>query len=225
MAIAISYPKGTPTISDTVIGIQYEINKDPATKLFSIEDIISLFPTTTISSSYKVCSMFLSQAGASNIVTKNSGTLSKGITYTIESNSGGANFMNVGAPNNTVGTSFMANANIAPISYGTGSLSYDMGAPRAEIIENNLGDIIFAYDNTGTYNIYSDNLFTLGKTAIISGNEASFNEGGFVKNFLLQCIIDEPGRIILYTTDSANGSGGYFNSYLSNRFVEIRVYN
>lgn len=47
MAIQSSYPMGAPTLSDTVIGVQYEENKDPATKNFAIQDILDLGPTVT----------------------------------------------------------------------------------------------------------------------------------------------------------------------------------
>jgi hypothetical protein len=46
-----------------------------------------------------------------------------GVTYEIEDNSGGADWTNVGAPNNDVGTTFTATSNDAPTSWGTGQLS------------------------------------------------------------------------------------------------------
>jgi len=42
MAISYSYPLGTPKLTDTVLGIQYEEMKDPAVKNFSINDIVTL---------------------------------------------------------------------------------------------------------------------------------------------------------------------------------------
>jgi hypothetical protein len=42
MAITYSYPLGTPKLTDTVIGVQYEEMKDPAVKNFSINDIVNL---------------------------------------------------------------------------------------------------------------------------------------------------------------------------------------
>jgi hypothetical protein len=42
MAISYSYPLGTPKLTDTVLGIQYEDMKDPAVKNFSISDIAIL---------------------------------------------------------------------------------------------------------------------------------------------------------------------------------------
>lgn len=44
MAILSSFPKGQPSLSDTLIGSKYEEGKDPATKQFSIQDIVNLVP-------------------------------------------------------------------------------------------------------------------------------------------------------------------------------------
>lgn len=42
MAISYSYPMGTPKLTDTVLGVQYEEMKDPSVKNFSIDDIVLL---------------------------------------------------------------------------------------------------------------------------------------------------------------------------------------
>lgn len=42
MAISYSYPMGTPKLTDTVLGVQYEEARDPAVKNFSINDIVNL---------------------------------------------------------------------------------------------------------------------------------------------------------------------------------------
>ena len=47
MAIVYSYPEGIPTIADTVIGTQFDY-ESPATKSFSIADIVNLIATTTV---------------------------------------------------------------------------------------------------------------------------------------------------------------------------------
>ena len=54
MAIAPSYPMGTPKLTDTVIGVQYEEMKDPAVKNFSINDIAALVPAQPAQLPYKV---------------------------------------------------------------------------------------------------------------------------------------------------------------------------
>lgn len=66
MAIAYSYPKGTPTLTDTLVGIQYEVNKDPAVKQFGIGDIVDLVPVVTPVLSYKVYTALLTQTETSD---------------------------------------------------------------------------------------------------------------------------------------------------------------
>ena len=46
-------------------------------------------------------------------------------------------FTNVGAPNNSNGTSFVATAT-TPTAWGGGVLSYDVGAPVVTILENTI---------------------------------------------------------------------------------------
>jgi len=54
MAISYSYPMGTPKLTDTVLGVQYEEMKDPAVKNFSINDIAALVPAQPAQLPYKV---------------------------------------------------------------------------------------------------------------------------------------------------------------------------
>ena len=63
MAIAPSYPMGTPKLTDTVIGVQYEEMKDPAVKNFSINDIAALVPAQPAQLPYKVYTALISQTG------------------------------------------------------------------------------------------------------------------------------------------------------------------
>jgi hypothetical protein len=48
MAIVYSYPGATPTISDTVLGTQFDYDGNP-TKSFLIADIVNLVANTTVS--------------------------------------------------------------------------------------------------------------------------------------------------------------------------------
>jgi hypothetical protein len=63
MAIAPSYPMGTPKLTDTVIGVQYEEMKDPAVKNFNINDIAALVPAQPAQLPYKVYTALISQTG------------------------------------------------------------------------------------------------------------------------------------------------------------------
>ena len=66
MAIVSSYPYGIPTITDTVIGVQYIENKEPATKQFNINDIIELVPAPPpVTLAYKVYTALITQSGVS----------------------------------------------------------------------------------------------------------------------------------------------------------------
>ena len=47
MAIVYSYPEGIPTLSDALLGTQFDY-ESPATKSFSIADIVNLISTTTV---------------------------------------------------------------------------------------------------------------------------------------------------------------------------------
>lgn len=44
MSSISSYPIGTPKLSDTILGVVYEDNKEPATKNFNINDLLELGP-------------------------------------------------------------------------------------------------------------------------------------------------------------------------------------
>jgi hypothetical protein len=54
MAIVYSYPGATPTISDTVLGTQFDYDGNP-TKSFLISDIIGLVPTPPTPTLQEVC--------------------------------------------------------------------------------------------------------------------------------------------------------------------------
>jgi len=70
MAISYSYPLGTPKLTDTVLGVQYEEMKDPAVKNFSINDIVNLAVEEVVipDPAYKVYTVLLTQSGTTNPV-------------------------------------------------------------------------------------------------------------------------------------------------------------
>jgi hypothetical protein len=70
--------------------------------------------------------------------------MQSGVSYTIEDNSGGADWTNVGAPDNNVGTTFTASSNDLPTSWGTGQLS--------RYVDGN-GIVIFNERGSGTTSI------------------------------------------------------------------------
>ena len=169
---------------------------------------------------YKVFTALLTQTGGSSPYNIGSGDLIIGVTYGIQDNSGGgADFTNVGAPNNEVGTYFVATGT-TPNSWGsTGTLSYDEGAPTAIILENTIGNIWFTYLTFGEYTVNSNNLFIEDKTAvdIDAFSYANILNYSFISNETIF-----PENMININSQL---SGGPIDSILSKNRIEIRVYN
>ncbi len=119
-----------------------------------------------VSTEPKVYIALVTQIGGDdpqNLINTN---LTLGITYEITNNSG-ANFTNVGALNNNVGTFFVATGTI-PTSWGDGTLKYNIGAPIATVLKNTLGGIpAWRYLDAGSY------LLTL--TGAFSGTVSELN--------------------------------------------------
>jgi hypothetical protein len=180
---------------------------------YTMEDV-----TNTIRP-YKVYTALLTQSGGDNNFGLNSGTLVIGTTYYINDNSGNPDFTNVGAPNNNVGTYFVAtgeNPNTWGISVSIGGvLTYNTGAPVATVLENAIGDIWFTYYNTGEYAINSNSLFITSKTFAICPANTGQGNTNIVGNNLLNAIS-------LGTSDFNNDLQ---DNLLYNTSIEIRVYN
>jgi hypothetical protein len=126
-------------------------------EIYTMQDIVD---TTR---PYKVYTALLTQSGVDDPKYTQSGGLDIGVTYYIDDNAGSPDFTNVGAPNNNVGTYFVATGT-TPTSWGEAGLSYNSGAPVATVLENTIGNIWFTYDDIGGYSVNSDGLFTLNKT-------------------------------------------------------------
>jgi hypothetical protein len=191
------------------IGIRTETRDDKYTTVaIKKSDLI-----TTPEPAYKVYTSLLTQSGGDNYQSISSGSLTIGVTYQIISASGApGDFINVGAPNNNLGTYFVATGT-DPNEWGAYELEYNTGAPVATVLENTIGNVWFNYFGIGQYQIFSDNLFTLDKswaTAYSGGDdEVSFN--GFVVS---------PNGNNELRLNSGNGN----NDHISIR-LEIRVYN
>ena len=165
-----------------------------------------------IDPTYKVYTALLTQSGSDGAAQGISASpLIVGATYYIEDNQGsGWDFTNVGAPNNDIGTYFVATGT-TPNSWGIdGLLGYTPGAPVATVLENTIGNIWFTYDSTGFYLINSNGLFTNNKT--------------WLQNIIITggpdfCIFNLGGDSIIEVSTSAG------NDLLYNTPIEIRVYN
>ena len=176
---------------------------------------------------YKVFTALLSQGGVQSMVSLTNDDLTIGVTYEIADTDGGSvDFTNVGAPNNLIGTSFIATGT-TPNSWGNGSngeLTFNGGAPVAIILENTIGNMYFSYDDIGRYSIHSNGLFTLSKTAVFGQSFYHFG-GDFVVN-LNTYWEDNTENYIKFTTSYDDGNGlTVGNNLINGTTIEIRVYN
>ena len=163
---------------------------------------------------YKVYTALLTQNGETSTEPIISGLLTVGTTYTITSGDS-ADFTNVGAPDNNPGTSFVATGT-TPTAFGNGALLIDHGAPVVTVLENTIGNIWFAYDETGQYFIQSNSLFTANKTIVFLGSFSSNGNPVPIGTYVVQT---SDSGLSFYT--GMNGGNDMLNGY----GIEIRVYN
>lgn len=173
--------------------------------------------------SYKVFTALLTQTGGDFTQTVYIGTnygpnpLIIGVTYTIIGNDT-TDFTNVGAPNNEVGTSFIAtgtnpnNQNANDQTY----LDFNGGAPVATVLENTIGNVWFNYEDIGTYGCQSNDLFTTGKTFILATPTSDSNA--------VSITITNGFTSVIYISP-LNNALAQFDNGLINSPIEIRVYN
>lgn len=177
---------------------------------------------------YKVYTALLTQSGGDSPNLVIDLPLTIGVTYEIMDNDGGtADFTNVGAPNNNVGTFFIATGT-TPNSWGDnllGQLQYNEGAPVATVLENTIGNIWFTYNDVGDYQLNLSDGINIDKTFLYIGNGPSgggrlfFEEEGFKT-----ITIYDSTTIWIYVTLDGYTSGK-INGRMDNTPIEIRVYN
>jgi hypothetical protein len=172
---------------------------------------------------YKVYTALLTQSGVSNVV-PNYGNdpdpLTIGVTYEIVDNTD-ADFTNVGAPNNNVGTFFVA-IGTTPASWGDSVIQYNTGAPVVTVLENTIGNIWFHKNGSeGSYSIESDNLFSVDKTwcSITSAGNQTSIANGYTESIYVNTADD---NINIFTGIILDGG---VDDVLNNTPIEIRVYN
>jgi len=109
---------------------------------------------------YKVFSALLTQSGGDNPDGDSNFPLVIGRTYQIVNPIPEyilGDFTNVGAPNNEIGTYFIATGT-TPNSWGENiSLLFNTGAPVATVLENTIGNVWFSYSDDGAYSCYLQN--------------------------------------------------------------------
>ena len=189
----------------------------------NLDELIQSLAPPAPEPAYKVYTALLTQSGGSNYIYISSSPLTIGVTYLIAHNQNNdADFTNVGAPNNDIGTYFVATGT-TPNSWGTGTvdLRYDEGAPVVTVLENTIGNIWFTYDYVGTYQMKSDGLFTQNKTFLICTGLVP-PLGDPISTLQLSRTSDNSLQLITY-----NNSFGSQDSALEvdSASIEIRVYN
>jgi hypothetical protein len=165
---------------------------------------------------YKVYTAFVTQEGTDTEDSINSGLLTIGRTYRINEISGGMDFLNVGAPDNNLNTSFVATGQI-PNSWGTGAtytLAYSAGAPVVKVLDNTIGDIYWTYVLEGTYRANFNGGFPLLMTFCPS--VVVINEGGDGAKTVVLLPSDSEDYVEIKTFNA--------NGLLKNTPLEIRVY-
>jgi hypothetical protein len=162
---------------------------------------------------YKVYTALLTQSGGADPAILSEGDLTIGITYVIKDTEGSPDFTNVGAPNNNIGTFFVATGT-TPNKWGSGLLEFDKGAPVVTVLENTIGNIWWSYNGVNQFEAKSNDLFTEDKTILfIQGSNDGDTSNAIILNNLywidsntVNCIVSEGGN-------------------LNKTSIEIRVYN
>ena len=166
---------------------------------------------------YQVFTALLTQSGGDDPQYQQLGSLIIGRTYEIGDN--GVvdwDFTNVGAPNNDIGTYFVATGT-TPANWGqNGVLNFNTGAPVATVLENTIGNLWFIFTSNGRYSAISNDLFIENKTAKFGG-WVNLDIGSY---FQFGGENDSIVEITLGTGDPVPS-----NNYLRNATIEIRVYN
>jgi hypothetical protein len=167
---------------------------------------------------YKVYTALLTQSGGDDLQAYYGGeSLTIGVTYRITQIDDG-DFTNVGAPNNNLGTYFVATGTTPNWgTLGENVLEYNTGAPVVTVLENTIGNIWFEYQNTGSYAVWSNSLFTIDKSTMVVGGPTWDGGTGY-----FSCGFDGDSLGLIISRDFSNS---YLNDNLKNTFLEIRVYN
>jgi hypothetical protein len=92
-------------------------------------------------------------------------------------------------------------------------------APVATVLENNLGNITFSYEQNGWYNIVSEGLFTENKTFSVIQNTTQ-------ETFGYQTLKRIDNNLLKLNSIGITGeTHNLFDSIIDNSSIEIRVYN
>ena len=211
-------------------GGRYFTSVNPATTLLPIglkdvkRDDSYLAGTMTVESlinqikTYKVYTALLTQSGGDDPQYIQSGGLDIGVTYYIDDNAGSPDFTNVGAPNNNVGTYFVATGT-TPASWGEAGLSYNSGAPVATVLENTLGNVYWTVVTDGIYIGIVDENTIEQKQVVFTPTQARSTSSS--STFLKVDNNSIDGEVAITSTNGTINT----HSLISDFPIEIRVYN
>tara|TARA_R110000868_G_scaffold36571_3_gene129755 strand:- start:2634 stop:3185 length:552 start_codon:yes stop_codon:yes gene_type:complete len=172
--------------------------------------------STPVVAPYKVFTGLVTQSGGDDPQTITSGDLTIGVTYMMDGITLTTDFTNVGAPYNANGVYFVATGT-TPNNWGVADLNYNTGSPTVTVLENTIGNVWFQYYDVGVYGINSNDLFSLNKTFILSGNLGDDNSS------IYRIYINPNG---LNSININTYFEGNISDYvLFNTPIEIRVYN
>ena len=170
-----------------------------------------------------VYTALLTQTGGDDSQTIDTGLLTVGVTYRINNDSPGMDFTNVGAPTNTLYSSFVASGT-TPNSWGANeggsnaTLTYNNGAPVVTVLENTIGNITWTYSTTGVYFGTLTGAFPLEKTALFIGNNR-YNDANvtYISN------TGDDNRIVVESYEATNTT--HTDTILGYTTIQIKVYS
>ena len=212
-----------PSLNDKVNGQLGDLNVPIQMPLSSIKALFDETPPVppVPPAPYKVFTALVTLSGGDDPQGITGALLTIGATYEIVDIGGsGWDFTNVGAPNNEIGTYFVATGT-TPNSWGIdGQLSFNSGAPVVNVLENTIGNVWFTYDGAGEYRMLSNSLFTSDKTVSLNDQTRCLDSGNNFYN--LKITTPDPGQInITVLNDDLEGR----DDRLTSKLIEIRVYN
>lgn len=207
--------------SDTYVNV-VDVDSPNSGNIMSVSDFAAQ------SRPYKVYTAQLTQGGGDDPLDIDSGLLTIGVTYMINNPSIESDFTNVGAPNNLSGTYFVATGT-TPNNWGTGTniLTYNTGAPVANVVENTTGlNLYYGYNGVGDYRIFIyDNVLLFDKSVLVFVNGDSYTQD---PDILVKANYTyEENLFYINAFDAGTPADNILSD--SDRFsrtsIEIRVYN
>ena len=174
----------------------------------------------TIQRPYKVYTALLTQNGSSSVTTVSDQPIVIGTTYQITFNNGTGDFLNVGAPNNELGTYFVATGT-TPTAWGGAELEYNTAAPVVTVLENTIGYVWFVFGTDGVY--YVRNIDEWNQNKLWYSSSGIGNTGAININPGRLAMSIEANEILIVTYN--NDISQAINGQLINTPIEIRVYN